>query len=220
LQVLTTSSNSIRSFSHLKQVVNFASLDDDLYQLLLQPHNREVLKQTLLGTYFALHHHISNENKLVSQIIQQILHEPPAVYKTKASSFDEEEVFIRSGVFKKEIPKIYNYTCCISGMRIIAADIQMIDACHIVPFSESHDDTITNGISLCPNLHRAFDRGLLSVDEQYRVILKPFAETDNNSYAIQQFEGKEIMLPQNREYMPSQQNLEQHRRRFGLSSAS
>ncbi|WP_379661331.1 HNH endonuclease [Pseudopedobacter beijingensis] len=34
-----------------------------------------------------------------------------------------------------------------------------IDACHIIPFSLTHDDRITNGIALCPNMHRAFDRG-------------------------------------------------------------
>jgi putative restriction endonuclease len=216
LHILKTSSNSIRSFGHLKEVVDYAYVESDLYALLLNEHNREVLKQTLISTYFPSHQVPGNENQLVAQIIQQILHESPAVYKTKANSFDEEEVFIRSGVFKKEIPKIYNYTCCISGMRIIAGDIQMIDACHIVPFSESHDDTITNGISLCPNLHRAFDRGLLSIDENYKVILKPFSENDNNIYSIKQFEGKDIMLPANSEYLPLQYNLEKHRQKFSF----
>jgi len=74
----------------------------------------------------------------------------------------KEEVFIRSGIFKREIPKLYNNTCAISQLRIDAtANISMVDACHIVPFSEAYDDTLTNGIALCPNLHRAFDRGLI-----------------------------------------------------------
>lgn len=30
---------------------------------------------------------------------------------------------------------------------------QLVDACHIVPFAISKDDTINNGISLSPNLH-------------------------------------------------------------------
>ena len=64
-------------------------------------------------------------------------------------------------------------------MRIITdADIQIINACHIIPFSESHDDTITNGISLCPNLHRAFDRGLVALDPEYRVLIEPFMEQE------------------------------------------
>ncbi|MFC4198185.1 HNH endonuclease [Pedobacter jamesrossensis] len=32
-----------------------------------------------------------------------------------------------------------------------------------VPFNVSHNDKVTNGIALCPNLHRAFDRGLVSI---------------------------------------------------------
>ena len=89
----------------------------------------------------------------------------------------------------------------------------MIDACHIIPFSESHDDTITNGISLCPNLHRAFDRHLITLDDDYRVVMKPFAE-DESIYSIKQFEGKQILMPENVKHYPKQENLEIHRERF------
>jgi putative restriction endonuclease len=112
-------------------------------------HNRTLLKHALLTPYFptAPATYATEENGLVVQIVQQILHESPASYQQKVNTMDEEEVFVRSGVFKKVIPKAYNYTCSISRMRLIAdRDIQMIDACHIVPFSHSHDDTISNGI--------------------------------------------------------------------------
>ena len=102
-------------------------------------------------------------------------------------------------------------------MRIITdADIQMIDACHIVPFSESHDDTITNGISLCPNLHRAFDRGLISLDTEYRVLVKSFTEQEN-FYSIKQFDGRQILLPNNKQYFPSQENIAAHRLRHNFN---
>jgi putative restriction endonuclease len=45
----------------------------------------------------------------------------------------------------------------------------MVDACHIIPFSISHDDTIRNGICLSPNLHRAFDRGLFTLTNDLEV---------------------------------------------------
>src|SRR5690606_13110164 len=160
-EIALTSSNSIKSFGHLKDVVDFASLSGDLYELLRIVETRDILKTTLLNVYFG-GKSLSKINRTVIEIADQIVNEHPTSYKNKALFFDEEEVFLRSGVFKKEIPKLYNYTCCISGMRIIAStSIQMIDACHIVPFSESHDDTIGNGLSLCPNLHRAFDRHLI-----------------------------------------------------------
>ena len=207
-ELLLTTSYSIKSFAQLKEVIDYASFKEDLYHLLINPHTREVLKQTLLSTYFPAAHNLSSNNELITTIIHQILHEAPAVYKTKAVSFDEEEVFIRGGVFKKEIPKIYNYTCCISGMRIIAdKEVQMIDACHIVPFSQSSDDTIGNGLSLCPNLHRAFDRGLVAISDDYRVLVKPFHEVNNNAYSIKQFEGKRVLLPKEKAYHPLTANL-------------
>jgi putative restriction endonuclease len=213
-ELLLTASHSIKSFAHLKEVIHFAYLDEALNKLLTNEHTRQILRQTLLENYFPSAH--LQPNKLIGEIINQILHEPTAIYKTKAAGFDEEEIFVRSGIFKKEIPKVYNYACAISGMRIITdGDIQMIDACHIVPFSVSHDDTITNGISLCPNLHRAFDRGLISLDPEYRVLVKPFAEQEN-LYSIKQFAGKPILFPGSRQYFPAQENLAAHRLRHNF----
>jgi len=96
-------------------------------------------------------------------------------------------------------------------MRIIASkEVQMIDACHIVPFSDSHDDTISNGISLCPNLHRAFDRGLISVDEDYRVIVSNSFSESSPDYSIKQYEGKQLFLPKETGYFPLIENLRWH----------
>src|SRR5690606_22893691 len=78
----------------------------------------------------------------------------------------------RCSIFKNEVPKIYKYTCAISRLNITTtSDIQMIDACHIEPWSSTKNDTIQNGITLTPTLHRAFDRHLISIDENYRVVV-------------------------------------------------
>jgi len=140
-----------------------------------------------------------------------MLRETAAEYRRHVETIDEEEVFIRGGVFKKLVPQIYNYSCCISGMRITATkEIQMIDACHIVPFSDSHDDTITNGIPLCPNLHRAFDRGLISINSDYRVTVSSAFEEQSNDYSIKQYEGRSILLPHQKDSYPSIENLSWH----------
>jgi len=98
-------------------------------------------------------------------------------------------------------------------MRIDATiAITMVDACHIVPFSISYDDTVTNGIALCPNLHRAFDRGLIAIDEDYRVVVsKSFKEVET-SYSIGAFEGKKIQLPRMKSYYPLGENFGWHRK--------
>jgi len=69
-----------------------------------------------------------------------------------------------------------------------------------------------NGIYLCPTLHRAFDRHLISIDEDYRLIIsKAFIERSDSPYSIKQFEGKVILLPANRNHYPSQEKLQKHR---------
>jgi putative restriction endonuclease len=213
-EILVTSSASIRSFSHLKEVVEYASFDPALFILLYDRSTREEIKEALLQHYFNIHTYKSSEQlSLVAEIENQMLHEPAAVYKRQADTFDEEEIFVRGGVFKKLVPQVYNYTCCISGMRIIASsEVQMIDACHIIPFSESHDDTINNGISLCPNLHRAFDRGLITISNEYKVQVSSSFSEHTPDYSIKQFEGKPIILSDNHLYRPSLDNLSWHRR--------
>jgi len=99
----------------------------------------------------------------------------------------------------------------------VAENISMIDACHIIPFSESYNDTITNGIALCPNLHRAFDRGLISVNNNFEIIVnKRFTEPNKSSHSIKQFEGSKILLPNNPQFYPSIESLKSHRKRFGV----
>jgi len=86
--------------------------------------------------------------------------------------FKTIETEARSAVFQSRVPKIYNYTCAISLLRVTATSgVQMIDACHITPWSSSKNDTIQNGISLTPTLHRAFDRKLIGINADSRVVV-------------------------------------------------
>jgi putative restriction endonuclease len=170
-EISVTSSSSVKSFSALKNAVAFACFEDEVYGLLLNIHNRNAVKRLLLDVYFA-GKNLSASYTFIETIASQILNESQRIYQQKIDVADDEELFVRSGVFKKVVPMIYGYTCCISGLKINATrNIQMIDACHIVPFAESHDDTIKNGISLSPNLHRAFDRYMISINENYEVVV-------------------------------------------------
>lgn len=93
----------------------------------------------------------------------------------------------------------------------------MVDACHIVPFSECYDDTLSNGIALCPNLHRAFDRGLIAISDDYTVLVnKNFVENKRSAFNISQFAGKRIFLPDSEDMYPSLDNFAKHRCRFSF----
>ncbi len=212
---------SISSLTELNNMVAYAKLDDDLFTCMQNEDSNNILQYYLLDQYFPETKERYKVNSieyldLFNHIESKILTEAPFDYAKEIKKLieekNEEEVFLRGSLFKREIPRIYNNTCCISGMRINTnLNISMIDACHIVPFSESYDDTITNGIALCPNLHRAFDRGLIAVDSNYKVVVSNTFKEDESNYSILGFDGKEILLPRLKDYFPLLVNFEWHR---------
>lgn len=215
-------SASMRSFANLNAAVNCAIIDEDLYELMKDKNSNVILMQFLLDEYFTISKGYFNnssggQQNLFDDIENKILKEPSEEYRQEIKKLleekNEEEIFLRGSLFKREIPKIYNNTCCISGMKIDAIiNVSMIDACHIVPFSVSYDDTVSNGIALCPNLHRAFDRGLIAIDEDYKVLVSNSFMEDETSYSIGAFEGKEIQLPKMKSYYPLKENFGWHRK--------
>ena len=113
--------------------------------------------------------------------------------------------------------QIYGYRCAISGLKIKSlGNTCMVDACHIIPFAESFDDTISNGLALSPTIHRAFDRGLLSIDKDYKVIISTQIIDFFPNVGIMQFDKKKIHLPKEFIFYPSIENLREHRKRFGI----
>lgn len=209
----------VKSFSVLNGLVEHAYLSEDLFLLLQQEDNRHILKTALLNRYFSnsieVYQKAKNSGGYLHDLEKYLLNESAATYTITQSNIniDEEQLFVRGGLFKKLVPQVYSFTCCISGMRLSSLHgYTMIDACHIVPFSLSKDDRVTNGLALCPNLHRAFDRGLITLDAQLRVMVSPaIAEDESNAYALKQLEGKRLNLPFGGIHYPAAENLAWHR---------
>ncbi len=184
---------------------------------MAQQWDREYLQQLLLNTYFSYTEQAFRQHKAIGdgylkQVDDYVLNDPEAHY-TIIKHASEEDVFVRNGLFKRHIIRLYQQTCSMTGMRLQSMyGHSLIDACHIVPFSVNHDDRVGNGIALCPNLHRAFDRGLVSISADHRVMVSPhFTENETHPYSIRKLEGKAVFLPGNEQYRPDPGNLEWHR---------
>jgi putative restriction endonuclease len=211
----------MKSFSNLNAAVDFAVIDSELFLLMIDKRSNEILQQFIIDEFFPESNTDFNslsrsQGSLFNSIEVKILCEPPAEYRKEIEKLmqqnNEEEIYLRGSMFKREIPKIYNNTCSISGMKVDSVfSFSMIDACHIVPFSNSYNDTISNGIALCPNLHRAFDRGLISIDNNYKVLVSQSFRENLTNYSINAFIGRELHLPKNESYHPSKSNIEWHR---------
>ena len=172
----------IKSVSTLACIVAYGSLSSELYVLLQSVETRQLIRNSILKHYFPNQLQSYFEHKQIGDgyyhdLQALVLNDPEVKYKHMVIH-TEEDVFVRSHLFKRYIPQLYQDTCAMTGMQLRSTyNHNFIDSCHIVPFSISHDDKVTNGLALCPNLHRAFDRGLVAVDQDYRILVQNISES-------------------------------------------
>jgi putative restriction endonuclease len=104
---------------------------------------------------------------------------------------------IHQAYFRRDILTAYRGRCCVCSLR----ERPLLDAAHIIP--DSSDEGVAevqNGLSMCPTHHRAFDRDLLVVKDDYRVEVRRdrlrFIEDEATVKTLVDFDGKEILRPE------------------------
>lgn len=195
----------IRSLKDLIELVDYAKLDSDLYDLLKIPENQEKISQTIIDTYFPDSKHkfqnLAKEEEQIGewrQLLLEQVSEQPFSYETEEKANSEEHP-VRNAAFRREIMRIYDYTCAICRLRIVTLDGESAtDAAHIIPFNVSpHRDDVRNGISLCKLHHWAFDKGLISLSKTYKVIVSPLLSDSNpTEWMLTSQKDNSILLPE------------------------
>jgi putative restriction endonuclease len=112
--------------------------------------------------------------------------------------------------FRRTVLSSHNNCCCISAVETP----QLLVAGHIIPWSESKEHRLNpeNGLALCVLFDRAFDNGLMTIDEQFKVVYSKQIKSSKNIFvksSILIYEGRKITLP-NR-FRPRQEFLQWHR---------
>ena len=208
----------IKTFSRLREIVASASLDDDLFVLLTVPDDREVLRQTLIRTYLPDFKQVIEgllaETEQISAYREELLQRVEHTFSIQKSiESTETEEPIRTAGFRQAIMGTYNYTCAVCQLYILTLDGESVtEAAHIIPFSESYNDDVRNGISLCQLHHWTFDKGLISLDRNYEVIVSELMlERGPTEWLLTTLRGKSILLPEHNEFYPAQEALAWHR---------
>ncbi len=117
----------------------------------------------------------------------------------------------RDAAFAIAVKAAYDNTCAITGLQIIngggRAEAQ---AAHIRPVAAQGPDSVRNGLALCGTAHWMFDRGLLSIADDYSLLLAKGRVPDPVVRMINP-DGK-LRLPQSRhDLWPHHQFLRYHR---------
>jgi len=202
----------ISSMSRMRQVAAGARIDEELFLLMQEPEPREQLKLALIQTYFAP----EIQAKLLEegQVNQEAFAYSQELLKAQNVPAEETKPLVRDQGFRKAIIRLYEHRCALCGVRMLTPEGHtIVEAAHIVPWAESHDDRPTNGLALCRLCHWSFDEGLMGVGRDYEVLISPVARSDrNNPGLFMTLENRPIFKPDQEQYIPSQERLGWHRK--------
>lgn len=77
----------------------------------------------------------------------------------------------RDEAFRRHVRLAYDNRCAVSGLRLInGGGRPEVQAAHIKPVVSQGPDSVRNGIALSGTLHWMFDRGLISIGEDFRIL--------------------------------------------------
>jgi len=112
---------------------------------------------------------------------------------------------VNQSFFRKTILASYDNRCCITGIKIP----ELLIGSHIKPWSSDEKNRMNPRNGLCLNaLHdKAFDRGLITISEGFKIILSQKLKKANEKF-FQNYDGKEIEMPQ--KFYPEKEFLQYH----------
>jgi putative restriction endonuclease len=124
----------------------------------------------------------------------------------------EVSILSRDSSFRRKVVNAYEARCAVTRMQL-----RLIDAAHILPVGvDGSSDDVSNGICLSPTYHRAFDNGLIYLDDSLHMQMNIEQEKRLTADGLiggvahfKSFLGKRIHLPQDRSQWPSLEMIEQ-----------
>lgn len=202
---------SARSNSNIADNIAYAHLDPELHALMMDERARAALREELIVAWFG------DRRMPLDRVLQEergsdryetALRHGAASTELPARESPPEPV--RSAAFRRIVNEIYDYRCAASGWRIILPDSRvMVEAAHLIPFSESHDDDPRNGIALVPSFHWALDANIIAPGPDYQWhVSKALDDRVADNQPLLALAGKSLMLPKEKALWPKKAALE------------
>lgn len=122
----------------------------------------------------------------------------------------EVKTRVNQDVFRQIVLANYNKKCAITGIDIP----DLLFASHIIPWSKNEEERLNpeNGICLSALYDKAFDKGLIGINERYEIILSAKINKNKGKDYFQKhfspLEKVKMHLPQ--KYLPNPKFLQWH----------
>ncbi len=191
--------------------IEWVWLDPALHELVLEERSRTALREELLVAWFG------SQRKDLEQVLNEERSSDRYEALLRESTIGSDKVLeqtpqetARSSAFRRIVSENYDYRCAASGWRIILPEGRvMVEAAHLIPFAESHDDDPRNGIALTPTFHWALDAHVISPGPDYAWhVSKILDERVADNQPLLALEGKTLMLPKEKTLWPKKEALE------------
>ena len=200
---------SARSYRDIEENIDYVSLHSELFDYLVLPESRDTLRDTLITRWFGSFS--TKLQELVSQdTYENSLREIIATGKV-AEQAPAYNMPTRDTAFRRIVTEAYDYRCAATGIRIVLpGELIMVEAAHLIPFSETQDDDPRNGIALTPDLHWALDRNIIAPGPDLKWHVSKLVEqriADNQPLIA--LEGKDLLLPRDKRFWPREDALQQ-----------
>jgi putative restriction endonuclease len=149
------------------------------------------------------------DKNLASQATPPGFSEPPAPFERPIVEMMVSRPF-RERSFMHNIRAAYSNRCAITGLRLInGGGRPEVQAAHIQPVASKGPDSVRNGLALSGTVHWMFDRGLISIGDDYKILVAKNHVPDDAVRLLNQ--SGMIHLPKDQTLYPNAHYLKFHR---------
>jgi putative restriction endonuclease len=114
---------------------------------------------------------IIEENLAPKGVIFPGFSEPPVPFERPVVEMIVSRLF-RERSFMHNVRAAYSNRCAITGLRLInGGGRPEVQAAHIQPVASKGPDSVRNGLALSGTVHWMFDRGLISIGDDYKILV-------------------------------------------------
>jgi putative restriction endonuclease len=145
----------------------------------------------------------------VETYIRDEVDEPQVEFKRPLVEMTISRPF-RDRAFKFAVRAAYDNRCALTGLRLInGGGRPEVEAAHIKPVAADGPDTVRNGLALSGTVHWMFDRGLISIGDDYKILVAKDRVPDNALRLLN--ESRIANLPKDVTLHPNAHYLKYHR---------
>lgn len=121
---------------------------------------------------------------------------------------------IREASFRRKVCDAYDSRCAITGLRIVnGGGKSEAQAAHIWSVADGGPDVVQNGIALSATVHWLFDRHLISLTDDYRILIS-HNKVPSELRTLFAKQMDRIHLPDDTRLWPHPAYVARHRERF------